>query len=295
MKLKKQITEIRNLELKKLIGWDIQKFATSHTIYENSVIENQVKDFMNTHLDHNPFFTVDDSLVEKAGMKKIVNVYNATGKVRDVAKGEGNTEEDKIKVGYEPLEYVVTYTQGFFDYYDEDLAADPMLLDVGLEKMAANMTNDLTSKFYRELNKATLTAEYPTTGINFDCIVDALTLFGEDEEGIFLLINPTQKAQLRRNLKTDLSYSEGFVRNAYVGTVAGIPVYCSKEVPEDTAYLATNKAVTVFVKKGVETEQERDANTRYNKLFNRRCNVVALTDKTKAVKLTKAAPKSQAS
>ena len=108
----------------------------------------------------------------------------------------------------------------------------------------------------------------------------------ESEDGLFMLINPAQKATIRKNLGQDLKYSEGFARTGYIGSVCGVPVIVSKAVPANEGYLATKDAVTCFVKKGTEIEQERDADTRKNSIFARKVMLVALTDGTKCVKLT---------
>lgn len=255
----------------------------AHTIYSNFIVANKVANLLDTKLSVSPFFTLDTSLTEAEGMTKKIHVYTATGE----AQGEGNVDDDDVAVSFTEKEYTVKFTQGRFPYYDEEAMTDPMLVDVGLQKMSANMSNDLTAKFYAELGKATKTQEYPASGITFDAVVDAIAQFGEDEDGLFMLINPAQKAQLRKNLKDDLSYVEGFVRTGYIGSVCNVPVYTSKAVAEDTAFIATKEAVTVFTKKEVESETERDANLRKNTIFARRCNVVALTDTNEVVKLTK--------
>ena len=105
------------------------------------------------------------------------------------------------------------------------------------------------------------------------------------DPGYFLLINPAEKAELRKNLKDLLSYSEDFARTGYIGTVAGVPVYVSKAVPAKTAFLANPEAVTLFLKKDVEVEQDRDADKRNNIVYGRVYEVVALTDETKVVKI----------
>ena len=51
--------------------------------------------------------------------------------------------------------------------------------------------------------------------------------------------------------------------------------------------MATKEAVTLFNKKGIETEQNRNQDTRLNQIFNRKYYVPALTDETKAVKIVK--------
>lgn len=254
----------------------------AHTIYENFVLENKIEDMLQTAVDMNAYITADYSLTENAGMKKIINVYTATGEVETLAMGEGNTEE--ITVSFSPVEYVVETTQGMFVYHDEEEMTDPLVVETGLRKMSANMTNDLTTKVIAELGKATLTQE---VAWDFDGIVDAIAKLNvEDEAGLFLMISPAEKATVRKNLGEDLKYSEGFARTGYIGSVCGVPVIVSKAVPAGEGYLATKEAVTCFVKKGSEIEQERDANLRKNKVFARKVMLVALTDVTKVVKLT---------
>ena len=147
------------------------------------------------------------------------------------------------------------------------------------------MSNDLTRKAIAELDKATLEVRGATW--TYENVVDAISkLNTEDEEGLFMLINPAEKAAFRKNLKDDLKYVEAFARSGYIGSVCNVPIVESLAVPAGKAYIATKEAVTCFVKKGTEIEQERDANTRRNDVFARKVMVVALTDKNKVVKLT---------
>lgn len=254
----------------------------AHTIYDNFVLANKIEDLLTTTIDLNNYMTIDYSLAESAGMKKIINTYTATGEVQDLAMGEGNTAE--ITVSFEPKEYTVGTTQGYFTYFDEQEMTDPMVVDTGLQALSQKMTNDLTSKAIKAMQDATLTISNFT--FTFDGIVDAIAKYPyESEEGLFLLINPAQKAKVRKNLGEELKYSEGFARTGYIGTVCGVPVIVSKAVPEGEAYLATKDAVTCFVKKGSEIEQDRDPDKRQNKVWARKVMVIALTDATKIVKL----------
>lgn len=258
----------------------------AHTIYENFVLENKINDILTTQVDLSNYMTIDNSLTEDAGMKKVINRYTASGNVQDLAMGYGNTED--ITVSFTPEEYTVGTTQGRFQYYDEQEMTDPMVVDVGLDGLAKTMVNDFTTKAIAEYNKATL-GTIPQYW-NFDAVVDAIAKLNlEDETGLFLLISPKNQANFRINLKDDLKYVEGFVRVGYIGSVCGVPVIVSKAVPEDIAYLATKDAITLFVKKSTEIEQERDANVRNNKVYARKVAVVALTDATKLVKLDKRA------
>lgn len=262
----------------------------AHILFENKVLENKVKNQLDTKLDAQRFFTVDRSLTETAGRKKVVNTYSFTkGAVRDVAQGEGNQVADDIEVGFTPEEYTVKYTQGHMTWFDEQAEEDPMLFDVGTTAQSTLMYNDTVRKFYTELGKATLTMQYPkSTGITKEIIIDALTKFPEDEEGLNIFINPDQKAKLRKSLGDELKYVEDFARTGYIGHVMGVPINESKAVPAKTAFIAGKDAVTLFVKKDVSSETQRDANIRKNDLYFRRENVMALTDKTRALKLTEA-------
>lgn len=258
----------------------------ANVVYENIVLESKVKDFLDTKLDVSQFYTHNDSMTENAGMKKVINVYDATGNVEDLLEGEGNTTE--VEVSFTPVEYTASTVQGKFSITDESIMKDPMSLDTGLAKLSAQIVNNINGKFVAELGKATLTVTYSTTGITFDNIVDALALVGEDDTNYNLFINPAQRAQLRKNLKDSLQYVEDFARTGYIGSVSGVNVYTSDLVPADTAYLFNVEAVTVFTKKDVEVEIERDANKRNNIFYGRVVNVVANTDLGKCVKLTKA-------
>ena len=259
----------------------------ANILYNNEVLQNKVKDFLDTKLDMSQFYTHDNSLTENAGMKKVINVYDATdGAVQDLAQGEGNTTQ--VEVSFTPQEYTVSTVQGRLPLFDEEIMKDPMSLDTGLAKLSADMVNNVNGKFIAELGKATLTATYPSAGIDFNSIVDALALVGEDDTNYNLLINPAQRASLRKNLKDTLQYVEDFARVGYIGSVSGVNVYTSDSVPADTAFLFNVEAVTVFTKKDIEVEIERDANTRKNTFYSRLVNLVALTDSGKVVKLTKA-------
>ena len=236
----------------------------------------------------NQFATQDTSLVEEAGMTKKINQYTSTGNVEDLAMGAGNTQE--IEVSFTQVPYTVGVTQGRFAYYDEQEMTDPMVVDAGLYGLATRMTNDLTAKIIAELDKATLTYDASATGLTFDAIVDAIAKFPHEdaEDGLFILINRADLAGLRKNLKDELKYVEAFARTGYIGSVCGVPVYVSDAVPAKKAFLATKEAVTVFTKKGSETEQERDANIRKNTVYARKVMLVALTDATRVVEIATA-------
>jgi hypothetical protein len=255
----------------------------AHKVYENIILSNKINDILKTAVNLNNYMTIDTSMTEEAGMKKVVNTYTSTGAVEELAMGQGNSKE--IEVSFTPAEYTVKTFQGKFAFFDEQEMTDPMIVDTGLNHSADHMVNAWTDLAIAEFEKATLTQ---TAGAwSFDVVVDAIAKMGlEDETGLFLLISPEDKAAIRKALKDELKYSEGFVRTGYIGSVCGVPVIVSKAVEAGKAYLATKEAVTVFIKKDSETEYERDADIRKNSYWVRKVGVVALTNATKLVKIT---------
>lgn len=255
----------------------------AHVCYENKILSNKLNDILATKVDLNAYMTIDTSMAESAGMKKTINTYTSTGAVEELGMGEGN--EGEIEVSFTSEEYEVKTYQGKFAFYDEQEMKDPMIVDTGLAHSADTMTNTFTEKAIAEMDKATL--EVKPAAWSFDAVVDAIAKMNlENEEGLFLLISPAEKAEFRKALKEDLSYSEGFVRTGYIGSVCGVPVIVSKAVPAGKGFLATKEAVTVFIKKDSETEYERDADTRHNAYWVRKVAVVALTDATRIVKIS---------
>ena len=255
----------------------------AHTVYENIVLSNKMNDILATKVNLNNYLTIDNSLAESAGMKKVVNTYTSTGDVEKLGMGQGNSTS--IEVSFTPVEYNVEVFQGKFAFYDEQEMTDPVIVDKGLADSATRMVNKFTTLAIAEFDKASLT--HTATAWSFDVVVDAIAKMNlEDEAGLFLLVSPTDKAAIRKALKDDLSYSEGFVRTGYIGNVCGVPVIVTDAVGAGKAYLATKEAVTVFIKKDTETEYERDADHRNNSYWVRKCAVVALTDATKVVKIT---------
>ncbi len=254
----------------------------AHTCYENVILSSKINNILETQVNLNNYMTVDTSMTESAGMKKTINTYTSTGSIEELGMGEGNSTS--IEVSFTPAEYEVKTYQGKFAFYDEQEMTDAMIVDTGLQHSADNMVNTFVEKAIAEFEKATL--EVTPSAWSFDVVVDAIAKMNlEDEAGLFLLVSPEDKAAIRKALKDDLSYSEGFVRTGYIGSVCGVPVVVSKAIPAGKAYLATKEAVTVFIKKDTETEYERDADTRNNAYWVRKCAVVALTDATKVVKI----------
>lgn len=257
----------------------------ANTVYENFVLANEIEDQYKSHLDLMRFCTIDNTLVGEPGMKKKIHVYRATDATEKLGVGEGNSKS--ITVAYTEEEYEILLAQNRFDYYDEEAMTDPLVVTTGVHHAAVDMFNTVNADIFAEFAKATLV--HTATTPDFGCFADAAALLNvENLEGLelFAFIAPADMAKLRKALKDDLKYVEAFARQGYVGTVAGWNLYTKKDAVEGTILGGTRTAVTLFNKPGTNIEQERDADHRKNSIFSRKYYFAALTDATKAIKIT---------
>ena len=256
----------------------------ANNVYENFFLSNTVEDQFNSHLDLQRFCVVDDTLTGTAGMKRIIHTYRATDGTEKLTVGQGNSKS--IEVSYTPVEYEIALAQNNFKWYDEHAMTDPMLVPVGMKHIGTDMYNTVQADIYGEFAKTGI--EVQATAFNFDAFVDASAALNlENVEGmeIFAFVAPADKAKIRKALKDELKYVESYARQGYIGSVAGINLYDKADATEGEIVVAIRGAVTIFNKKGVETEQEREPNTRQNTAYSRKYYVVALTDESKAVKI----------
>ena len=265
----------------------------ANTVFPNKVIEAKAKDILTTQINARSMMTIDTSLTQNAGMVRTINTYTYTGAAEEVAAGSGNSTRGSI--AYVGKDYTVKMVQQAFDYLDEDFMKDPVIVDFGIKGATSVMTNKMTSDFYSALATKNGASEL-VKGITFakgkalsyDVIVDAISELNlEDESKIFIVIPNAWKASLRKDADYKSAQMGEVIYNGQVGTVCGIPVIATKALT-DKAYVMTNEAVTLFLKKDVEVEQDRDADKRKNSVYLRDCYVCALTDATKACRITEA-------
>lgn len=224
-------------------------------------------------------------------MVKKVRVYSGTGNVEDLDMGDGNTGD--IGSEFDETPYEVKVTQGRVPFYDEQAMNDPAAIDKAVQHLSEALTNDVTTKVVTELRKGTGSL----ASLDFDGVVDAIAAMPDEvNDDLYLLMNKKAYAALQKSSKQYISYVEDFVRRGYVGSIAGVPIYvsaavsngnpdASPAVPEVAeAFLAAKSAITCFMKKGVEVEQERDADTRKTTIFGRNVKVIAATELGKIAK-----------
>lgn len=257
----------------------------ANTVYSNKVIEAKAKDLLLTAVNTKNLMSVDTELTQTSGMTKTVNVYTYSGTAEELAKGEKNTNRGSIT--YAPTDYTVKRVQQTFDYNDEDYFKDNTIVDNMLKGANQVMVNKMTADFIGECGKRTLT-HTAEGGFGYDAVVDGISKLNlEDESKIFVVIPNTWKAELRKDPDYVAARMGEVVYTGQVGTVCGIPVIASKAL-EDKAYVMTQEAIKLYMKKDVEVEQERDIETKDNTVVLTTYYVCALADATKICEITKA-------
>jgi hypothetical protein len=255
----------------------------ANTVYSNKVLEAKAKDLLTTAVNTRSLMTVDNELAQNAGMTKTINTYTYTGTAEELEAGKGNTNRGAIS--YVGKDYTVKMVQQAFDYLDEDYMKDETIVDNMLKGANQVMVNKMAADFTEELAKATLSSTNAKFG--YEAIVDGIsTLNVEDESKLFVVIPNAWKAELRKDADYKAARMGEVVYNGQVGTICGIPVIATKALT-DAAYVMSAEAVKLFMKKDVEVEQDRDADTRTNSVYLRTAYVVALVDATKICKITK--------
>lgn len=255
----------------------------ANTVYSNKVIEAKANDLLTTKVNTRSLMTVDNELAQNAGMTKTINVYTYTGEAEELGVGEGNTTRGAVT--YAGKDYTVKLVQQAFDYADEDFMKDNTVVDNGLKGATQVMTNKMTADFVAECAKATLA--HTATAFGYEAIVDGIAKLNiEDESKLFVVIPTEWKAELRKDEDYKAARMGEVVYNGQVGTVCGIPVIATNALT-DAAYVMSNEAVKLFIKKDVEVEQDRDADKRLNSIYLRAAYLVALVDATKICKISK--------
>ena len=274
----------------------------SNTRFANKVIESKATDLLSTKVNHRSRMTIDAELQGSEGMTKTINTYTYTGEAEILGVGVGSTASKRGSVSYVGKDYTVQCIQEAFDYFDEDFMKDNNVVDMGVNGATDVMTNFLTSKFYEALatkqgaQELVGKTEFAKGGaISYDTVVDAIADMKVEDESKLVLVLPTDwKADIRKDSDYKAAQLGEVVYNGQVGTIAGIPVVCTKVLNATSgnaakAYLLTPEAVTLFIKKNVEVEQDRDKDKRLNSIYLREYYICALTDATKARKIVEAA------
>ena len=272
----------------------------------NFFLANEIEDEFNSHIDLATFCTVDNTLQGVAGSEKRINVYGATGDAEDVAEGAGNTSA--ISTTLTEKVYRIKTAQAWFTYTDEAYQRDPIAIQTGIAHLGTTLFNYVNAQVFAAYATIAAGMSMEANTPNFECFVDAqskMTLADAAGETAldaqnrlvpqtFAFLSKGNIARARKAMKDQIVYVPELAWTpGYVGSVAGTSLIYKQDAVDTVIYVATKEAVTIFNKTGVEFETaarsggiEGNANLRTNDVFARKYFIAALTDATKAVKIT---------
>lgn len=258
-------------------------------VFENTVLENKLTNLMDSKLEIRSVMTVDKSLEDNVGLTKVINRYTYNGRVEKLENGEVNNHLGYIT--FSPESYKVKRYQQTFIYTDDEYMQDPAILDVALNGIADIMANKVREEYFSELMKSTNRHILEGESITYNDVVDALASLGREvEDGLFIIMSNDCRRTIRKDSDFLASRSGEIMYTGQFGSLCGIPVLFSKNVPSGMAIITDKNAVRFFVKKDATIEQDRNVESKHNIIVYERYGVIALVDDTSTVILGKVAP-----
>lgn len=247
-----------------------------------------------------PFAKIDTTLQGRPGDTITVPQYAYIGDAEDVAEG---VAAGTVKLSATTKEYKVKKAMKAVELTDEAVLS-------GYGNPVGETNNQLGKAIASKidvdamgaLQGAQLTYDGSSAAIKYTGIVDAIDLFDEEvntEKAIF--VHPKQVTQLRKDpdfISAD-KYPGNVIMTGEIGMIANCRVVPSKKVPLDegsTYYTCPivklnqdnetedeTAALTIYIKRNVNVETERDSLARKTIVSADEHYVAALTDTSKVV------------
>ena len=252
-----------------------------------------------------PFAKVDTTLQGQAGNTITIPVFGYIGDASNVEEG--------ASIGAEQLtttdkQFTVKKIGKGVDLTDEAILSgygDPV--GEANKQLAMAIAQKVDQDAIDALYGASLKFDGVANKISYAGIVDAIDKFEEEyntEKVMF--IHPKQLSQLRKD--ADFTSADKYVNGNYiavngeVGKIANCRVVVSKRVKEDDTHAGyvnpivkinfdteteeSASALTIFLKKGVAVETDRDIDKQVNMIRASEHYICALTDESKVVLAT---------
>lgn len=255
-----------------------------------------------------PFAKVDTTLQGVAGDTITIPAFKYIGDAEDVAEG---VAVDTTKLETTSDTATIKKAMKAVDITDEALLSgygDP------LGEINSQLAKSIASKVDEDAMTALLGASLTYDGsadvLNYAGVVNAIDVFNEElNSEKVMFVNPHQVSQLR--LDPDFvskdKYSGNVIMTGEVGMIANTRIVPSKRVvldedndtytcpivklTNDSETEDDTAALTIFLKRGVNVESERNTLKRTTAISVDEFYVVALTDESKIVLATFAAKK----
>ena len=252
-----------------------------------------------------PFAKVDTTLNGQAGNTITIPVFGYIGDAADVAEG-ASIGASELTTTHK--QFTIKKIAKGVDITDEAILSgygDPV--GEANRQLAMAIAQKIDQDAIDALYGASLKYDDISNKISYAGIVDSIDKFEEEvntEKIIF--VHPKQVSQLRKDadfLSADKYVNGNYVAvNGEIGKIANARVVVSKRVKEDdtqagyvniivklsfdTETEEASSALTIFLKKGVAVETDRDIDKQINMIRASEHYICALTDQSKVVLAT---------
>lgn len=252
-----------------------------------SVVETKLTDKM-VFL---PVVEVDDTLVGKPGDEITFPSFAYIGDASDV---DENGQIVPVALSTSTVKAKVKKTAKAVQITDEAVLSgygDP-IGEAG-KQLAVAIDNKADNDILEALDGVSAVRQFGTTAdISPDVLADALTIFGEDEDGVkALYISTTDKATLRKNddfiKATDLG--DARMSSGVMGELWGCQIIPANKIKKDATngeirrYIVKPGAVKFIRKRGIMLEVEREAEYQRQTAYATQHYTAYLHDESKVV------------
>ena len=246
-----------------------------------------------------PFAKIDTTLVGRPGSTITVPKYEYIGDAEDLAEG---VTADKTKLTTTSAEYTVKKAVKQVELTDEAvLSGYGNPVGETNSQLAKAIAGKVDNDVMDELKGAQLQYTGAETGISYDEVVNAIDVLNEEENvEKVMFIHPKQVSQLRKDddfISND-KYNNNVIMKGEIGMIANTRIVPSKKAvnAEKTYFLNPivelkpqsqtgdeTAAVTIFLKRNVNLETQRELGNYTTLIGADEHYVAALTDSSKVV------------
>ncbi len=246
-----------------------------------------------------PFAKIDTTLVGRPGSTITVPKYEYIGDAEDLAEG---VTADKTQLTTTSAEYTVKKAVKQVELTDEAvLSGYGNPVGETNSQLAKSIASKVDNDVMDELKGAQLQYTGANTGISYDEVVNAIDVLNEEENvEKVMFIHPKQVSQLRKDddfISND-KYNNNVIMKGEIGMIANTRIVVSKKALNDAKTYFLNPivelkpesqtgdetaAVTIFLKRNVNLETQRELGNYTTLIGADEHYVAALTDASKVV------------
>lgn len=246
-----------------------------------------------------PFAKIDTTLVGRPGSTITVPKYEYIGDAEDLAEG---VTADKTQLTTTSAEYTVKKAVKQVELTDEAvLSGYGNPVGETNSQLAKSIASKVDNDVMDELKGAQLEYNGAETGISYDEVVNAIDVLNEEENvEKVMFIHPKQVSQLRKDddfISND-KYNNNVIMKGEIGMIANTRIVVSKKAVNDAKTYFYNPivelkpqsqtgdetaAVTIFLKRNVNLETQRELGNYTTLIGADEHYVAALTDESKVV------------